>query len=180
MDTNWVTVGDDAAGKLSCDIGADQQALIDIPGWVRAWARQRYGGTGAGYDESLQAWELIVRTVYSQNQGKHTDKQDQADALTSYPVGAQREGVEPRADWYDPRQMFKAWGLLVQVADRRAAASTIGALPLGGLSLPNSLRYDIVNTGREVLAKLSNRLFNATIAAASASELVSERCSWWH
>ena len=38
-------------------------------------------------------------------------------------------------------------------------------------AVPNSLRYDVVNTGREVLAKLSNRLFNTTTAARSVSEL---------
>ena len=126
---------------------------------------QRYGG-GAGYDEAHQAWSLIINTVYGKIQGKHTDAQDQADALTSYPVGAQQEGVEPRADWYDLSKIYDAWGLLVEVADKRATESSVHAT-----AVPNSLRYDVVNTGREVLAKLSNRLFNTTTAARSVSEL---------
>ena len=168
MDTNWATVGGHVGApdqKLRCDVSADRQALIDIPLWVSAWAMQRYGG-GAGYDEAHQAWSLIINTVYGKIQGKHTDAQDQADALTSYPVGAQQEGVEPRAEWYDLSKIYDAWGLLVEVADKRATESSVHAT-----AVPNSLRYDVVNTGREVLAKLSNRLFNTTTAARSVSEL---------
>ena len=52
--------------------------------------------------------------------------------------------------------------MLVAAAEAKAAA---------GLPLPTPLRYDIVNTGREVLAKASNTLFNASQAATTSAGL---------
>jgi len=109
---------------------------------------------------------LLSQTVYGAVQGKGTDGQDQADALTSYPVGAEQEGVAPKPDWYNVSDMVRAWELLVSVADQRQNLYSSGSSE----SLP-TLRYDMVNVGREVLAKASNRLFNATVAAKTSSSL---------
>ena len=58
--------------------------------------------------------------------------------------------------------MYEAWELLVQVAEQRGGA---------GLARPSPLNYDIVNCGREVLAKISNTLLNRTSRATSSAEL---------
>ena len=155
LDTNWVIVGDPAAEAITCSAG---EASVDVGAWVSSWALQRYG-SGPGEDDAQEAWKLLSSTVYGSVQGKGTDGQDQADALTSYPVGAQQEHVAPKPDWYSAADMQKAWRLLLTVAEKRKG------------ELSTTLRYDIVNTGREVLAKISNRLFNATTAATNAVEL---------
>ena len=105
------------------------------------------------------------------------------------------EEVQPL--WYDLDKVFKAWQLLTAVAkdfgnsrdpfsnsddhfsnsrDRfnnsRDRFSDGDGSDGGSETLPETLRYDLVNTGREYLAKLSNARFatlaNATDAAAVA------------
>jgi alpha-N-acetylglucosaminidase len=160
LDTNWVAVNSSRAQAISCSVG---DALLDVEAWVEDWALQRYGG-GPGEDAAKEAWALLASTVYSDAQTGGTDREDQADALTSYPVGAAQENVAPKPDWYNTSAVFAAWELLVSVAEQRLEADT--ATPL-----PSTLNYDLCNTGREVLAKMSNRLFNATTAATSVSSL---------
>ena len=161
MDTNWVASAHDAT---TCDSAS---TLLDVDVWVRRWAVERYGyHHGVGEAEAQQAWALLSSTVYGAHQGRGTDQEDQADGLTSYPIGAQQEHTAPKPDWYSVNDMRTVWELLVTLAEKRQAhASTKSA------ALPATLRYDIVNTGREVLAKISNRLFNATTAAATSSAL---------
>lgn len=79
LDMNWVDLNDPAAKALQCAAG---ESLADVRGWVGRWATERYGG-GAGEAEAQQAWGLLAATVYSAEQGRGTDAQDQADALTS-------------------------------------------------------------------------------------------------
>ena len=43
LDTNWVEVGGDQAPPVSCRAGEPGSSL-DVGRWVRAWARERYGG----------------------------------------------------------------------------------------------------------------------------------------
>ena len=98
------------------------------------------------------------------------------------------EEVQPL--WYDLDKVFKAWQLLTAVAkdfgnsrdpfsnsddhfsNSRDRFSDGDGSDGGGETLPETLRYDLVNTGREYLAKLSNARFatlaNATNAAAVA------------
>ena len=82
------------------------------------------------------------------------------DGVTSYMWSGDEESVQPL--WYDLPSVFEAWTLLT------AAAKTFDAE-----ALPETLRYDVVNVGREYLAKVSNGRFvalaNATTAAAVAS-----------
>jgi hypothetical protein len=40
-----------------------------------------------------------------------------------------------------------------------------------GVSIPDTLRYDLVNVGREVLAKISNGKFNALAKAKTAADV---------
>lgn len=157
-----MSVDDEKAAAISCQAAASE-ALLDVDEWVSAWARQRYG-SGPGEHAAQEAWKILSRTVYSDVQGKGTDGQDQADALTSYPVGAEQEHVAPKPDWYNVSAMVRAWELLVSVAEQRQASAPSDPLP-------TPLRYDVVNTGREVLAKVSNRLFNATVAANTSASL---------
>jgi alpha-N-acetylglucosaminidase len=162
LDTNWVAVGGSKAeDTISCSAG---DALLDVEAWVADWALQRYG-SGPGEEEARKAWALLASTVYSDAQTGGTDREDQADALTSYPVGAAQEHVAPTPDWYNTSAVFVAWELLVSVAEQRRESDTAAA------ALPSTLNYDLCNTGREVLAKISNRLFNATTAATGVSSL---------
>ena len=162
LDTNWVTAGGAAAEAITCAAG---EVLLDVKAWVDRWALQRYG-SGPGEDEAKQAWALLASTVYSDNQDGGTDREDQADALTSYPVGAAEEHVAPKPDWYNVSAVFEAWALLVSVAEKRETAPRRpGQGPPG---VGGTLNYDVVNTGREVLAKIANKFFNTTATATSA------------
>ena len=196
MDANWVTVGDPKAEAVACTgpaAAAGQERFVDVDAWVSRWATQRYGG-GAGETAAQEAWALLASTVYGAVQGRGTDAEDQADGLTSYPVGAVQEHVAPKPDWYDTRAVYRAWELLVQVATEKqqqqqpsrgakakppadaadaADAAGAAAAAVAPRPLTASLRYDIVNTGREVLAKISNKLFNVTSAAKTTHALAS-------
>ena len=104
------------------------------------------------------------------------------------------EDVQPL--WFDNHKVYDAWNLLVQASSAllvETAATDDGDADVAAAAaddddddeeeekeeeeqeveaIPETLRYDIVNTGREYLAKVSNALFldlaNATTSAAVA------------
>eukprot|EP01062_Namystynia_karyoxenos_P066106 TRINITY_DN60117_c0_g1_i1.p1 TRINITY_DN60117_c0_g1~~TRINITY_DN60117_c0_g1_i1.p1 ORF type:complete len:832 (+),score=210.95 TRINITY_DN60117_c0_g1_i1:97-2496(+) len=135
-------------------------SALDPAAWFASYAVRRYPAAVRGAHADA-AWSAIAREIHLRdrpepaggNTGMYREKS--RDALTSAPM----LGLEdtPQPDWYNVTALWEAWGELAAAAE--------------GLSnLPATLRYDIVNTGREVLAKLSNRLWprvanpNATVA----------------
>jgi alpha-N-acetylglucosaminidase len=66
------------------------------------------------------------------------------------------EDVQPL--WYDIAEVFRAWKLLTDTAKRFEKET-----------MPETLMYDIVNVGREYLAKVSNAKFSALANATSAA-----------
>lgn len=138
-----------------------EHSPVNLESWWRRYAIERYGRVD---DRAVAAWLLLGKSVYGSNQEPKSMYGEKArDGITSYMWSGDEEAVQPY--WYDLGSVYKAWGLLVE----------LGA-EWGPDPLPETLRYDIVNTGREYLAKLSNPMFlslaNATtpptVAAAGA------------
>lgn len=118
---------------------------FDLQNWWNNFALQRYGL----YDvRAEQAWQLLAETVYGTTQEQKSMYGEKArDGITSYMWSGDEEAVQPL--WYDLTKVYRAWNLLTDVAKSSFDAA----------SIPEPLRYDIVNTGREYLAKLSNKRF---------------------
>jgi hypothetical protein len=157
--------------------------------WWESYALQRYGRHSA---TATRAWELLAETVYGREQEKKSMYGEKArDGITSYMFSGNEEEVQPL--WNNNTKVYDAWDLLVEtatqrhfapVADgRRLAAPGQGAATAGGRrgggdgdtsgDIPETLRYDIVNTGREYLAKLSNSYFTA-LANATTPKAVAQ------
>lgn len=141
-------------GTGFCPEGIDQnpayyQFLLDL-NWMqapedpsfRSWATQytleRYGEP---LSSAQQAWDILMQTVYGTAQPIDDPSiggfwgEKSRDALSSCPFCGAEDVPQP--DWYNVSDVFEAWGLL---ADAAAASETF----------PRTLRYDLVNVGREV------------------------------
>jgi len=78
--------------------------------------------------------------------------------------------VQP--DWYNVSDVVKAWALFTEAAGelhREAAPSAPCDAAAAGSACLRTLRYDLVNTGREALAKLSNHIFFELMNATTAT-----------
>ena len=138
---------------------------LPLGSWWRDFALQRYGRFDV---RAEQAWQLLAESVYGTTQEQKSMYGEKArDGITSYMWSGDEEAVQPL--WYDLTKVYRAWTLLTEVASELYEAEAI----------PEPLRYDIVNTGREYLAKLSNGRFTA-LANATSVPLVTKAGSALH
>ena len=142
-------------GTTSSSSSADGPAT-----WLQRYAIERYAlgsASAAAIALAQSAWRVLGETVYSDDQGPKNgnDFCSASDGLTSYPVGAEQEHVGPQPAWYDEAKLWSVWTTLLELA------AALG----GDERMPTTLRYDLVNVGRECLAKRSNALFAALEAA---------------
>ena len=118
----------------------------DLESWFKGYASRRYGA--AANKDAEDAWEILRNNVYNYAG---------CGSFGGYHDGSGVEwkvyGKPPVCALPDPKQVSAAWSLLVKV---------------GGIIDPvkyATLNYDIVNTGREVLAQLIT-LQEATLTTA--------------
>ena len=131
------------------------QPLTDIPGHVVLRSHRRYG-LAAPNPDVTSAWALLVNSSYSQDLSVQDDT-----GVPHLPGGD--AATFWQADRYTPRpglcQTYTAWKAL------RAAAAAVDT------SL-EPFRYDLVNLGRELLARLSTPMsLNFTQAAFARGAL---------
>lgn len=134
-------------------------APVSLTQWVNDWTISRYGRDS---DPAKKAWQIMLNTVYANDTNHAAIKQrggfiaeKNADALTGLPFGGGM--ATPHDDWYSLSQLLPAWKLLLQSAQEQ--------------SLTNTMRYDLVNLGREILSKLSNRMFTALTKATTVASV---------
>ena len=82
------------------------------------------------------------------------------DGFTAYMHSGDEEAIQK--DWYDVAAVRTAWKQLVAFGSSGHFSSGV---------LPETLKYDIVNVGREVLAKISSHKFNVLSNASTAAEV---------
>jgi hypothetical protein len=137
---------------------------VDLSQWWSAWVLQRYGRE----DERAQrAWSILAGTVYGTKQEQKSMYGEKArDGVTSYMYSGDEEAIQPA--WFNNSRVAEAWSLLTAFANDAAifgGDNTGGGGGCAKAAVPDTLRYDIVNVGREVLAKISNGRFNALAQA---------------
>jgi len=108
-----------------------RDSAIDLSGWLRQYALQRYGEQDAGIDT---AWAILARTVYAGGLGEGGPESIIVSRPTTETWG---ERVRTKLD-YEPKELARAWALFVQAADR--------------LGSSDGFRYDLVDITRQVLA----------------------------
>jgi len=108
-----------------------RDGAIDMPGWLRAYALQRYGVE----DEQIgEAWGILANTVYAGGLGEGGPES----IIVSRPMtDVWGERVRTKLD-YEPAKLVKAWSLFVEEADV--------------LKGSDGFRYDLVDITRQVLA----------------------------
>ena len=133
--------------------------IKNLTEWVVQRAYRRYGitsddGTSRGKDVA-RAWALLEQSSYSEDLGVGDDTgvgQFPQSSIISY----KRELPHWSPDLATPSpglcKTWAAWGLLIK------AAPGIDTSIANGSSVDGPFRYDLVNTGREVLAQLSTPL----------------------
>ena len=130
--------------------------------WFKSYAARRYGavaGAGIGgagvaaaaIGDAEEAWEILRTNVYNYAGCGSFGGYHDGSGVEWKPFGA-----PPVCTLPDPKNVSKAWELLVKVG------ATIDPVTYA------TLNYDIVNTGREVLAQLIT-LFEATLTTAAAN-----------
>ena len=108
----------------------------DLGDWIKNYAHARYGFECA---EIHQAWDILRRTVYASETS--APPQSVICARPSLKVqGLSDEHTEA---------VWTAWSLLLAGARSAAAAGP----------LPEPLRYDLVDVGREAMSRLAHRLY---------------------
>eukprot|EP00035_Acanthoeca_spectabilis_P028652 m.471561 g.471561 ORF g.471561 m.471561 type:complete len:835 (-) comp31250_c0_seq1:128-2632(-) len=141
------------------DVNWANHGPLDLATWWHRFATERYG---RGDARAARAWALLAESVYGETQqvgpgGARGMYQEKArDGITSYPFGGPEVAVQPL--WYNATKVKEAWALLQAVAEDAAAT------PDG---VPSTLRYDLANTAREVLAKLGNPLITQIESATT-------------
>lgn len=130
-----------------------------LAAWWSTYALQRYGVEDAN---ATKAWQTLGSTVYGTKQNAVSMYGEKArDGVTSYMFSGDEEAIQP--DWFDVAKVSTAWQQLVEFGS--------SAHFEGGAQLPETLTYDIANVGREVLAKISSRMFNTLRNATTAAKV---------
>ena len=137
----------------------------DFAPWLSSRALRRYGGLAATSDAGTaaqRAWSLLASSVYSQD----VSVQD-VTGVKTLRAGAPgwSFGIDRATPTAKMCQLWEAWGLLIDVAQAASASSSSSdASSLSSSSseaspeaaaLAEPLTYDLINTGREVLAQLT-------------------------
>ncbi|CAK9112192.1 Alpha-N-acetylglucosaminidase (N-acetyl-glucosaminidase) (AtNAGLU) (Protein CYCLOPS 1) [Durusdinium trenchii] len=133
------------------------QAPVNLSSWTDAWTLQRYGRSSPA---AQKAFGLLLQSVYSNETNQRAihslggfQAEKNSDGLTGMPLGGSYE--TPHPSWYDLSVAIDAWKALIAAAE---------AMP----RIPETLRYDLVNLGREVLSKISNEFFSKLASATTA------------
>lgn len=132
------------------------QAPVDLSTWLQSYALSRSGSFQVGGN----MWLALANTTYGGDQGPHdgNDRCSASDGITSYPL-AEQEGVAPIPDWYNTSVLWYSWGQLVNEWQPSSSATPA--------------HFDLVNLGRECLAKLSNSIFWKLDKATTVQEVSS-------
>lgn len=139
---------------------------VDVHRWVDRYAVERYGFESTS---ASKAWRLLASSVYAADQGpdRGNDRESASDGLTSYPL-ADEEHVAPKnTTWYNRTMVWEAWSHLVTAAGEQGVEQ-------GGSAdgvLASTMNYDLVNVGREALAKLSNDVYFRLLSANNSADV---------
>lgn len=122
---------------------------IDADAWVSDYARRRYAQDNS---QAKQAWHLLLNSVYSSGLSEGGPES----------IIVARPTMKPTIDRvltqlsYDPKQLIKAWGLLINAAD--------------SLKKSDGFQYDLVDVTRQVLANYATPLQQKMVAAYKAGD----------
>jgi alpha-N-acetylglucosaminidase len=115
--------------------------------------------------EAQVAWTALFATVYNDDNNQALIKritgflaEKNCDGLTGLPFSGTM-ATPPTSDWYDLSVLVRGWGALIR-------AGSVAPRPLA-----RPFVYDLVNVGREALAKLSNRSYKKLMDAATTDDL---------
>jgi len=126
----------------------------DIDGWIRAYARRRYGADSA---DAVNALNILHRTAYSvpggHGQFPHNSAVCARPSLNPNQKARAYTGTKPA---YDTTEFAKAWQSLLKAAP--------------GCSASDGYRYDVVDFGRQTLEDLGTRYHKAICAAWKAKD----------
>ncbi|MDP9076742.1 MAG: alpha-N-acetylglucosaminidase [Bacteroidota bacterium] len=117
---------------------------VDADAWVKDYARRRYGKSSGSAGE---AWHLLLNTVYS---GGLTEGGPESIIVARPTLKKYVLRVLTHLD-YDPKDLIKAWALLVQAKD--------------SLKQSDGYQYDLVDVTRQVLANYASPLHQKIAAA---------------
>lgn len=114
---------------------------VDVSGWLKAYALQRYGDGGAAADSAIgEAWRILEASVYSGGPGEGGNES----IIVARPTFEKSiDRVLTKLD-YDPGKLVTAWDLFV----KNAAA----------FSHSDGFQYDLVDISRQVLANYASPL----------------------
>jgi alpha-N-acetylglucosaminidase len=128
--------------------------VANITEHVVTRSHRRYG-FDAVVPEVVTAWEQLVGSVYSQDLGVHD--------TTGVPHLGGSEDWSFEADNHTPTStlcmVYTAWSTLIQAGSKVASP------------LAEPFRYDLVNTGREILAQLAGPAGKNFTAATGAAKI---------
>jgi alpha-N-acetylglucosaminidase len=114
-----------------------RDSAISLDGWLPAYVDARYGTVNA---DALAAWKILGGTVYAGGLGEGGPESIIVARPTTEVWG---DRVRTKLD-YQPRDLVKAWGLMVRAAD--------------SLGDGDGFRYDLVDITRQVLANYATPL----------------------
>jgi alpha-N-acetylglucosaminidase len=117
---------------------------IDADAWVANYAQRRYGQVNS---QANEAWHILLNSVYS---GGLTEGGPESIIVARPTFKKYIDRVLTKLD-YDPMQLVKAWGLLVNAAD--------------SLKQSDGFQYDLVDVTRQVLANYASPLQQKMVQA---------------
>jgi len=120
---------------------------IDADAWVMDYAHRRYGKNSLLADE---AWHILLNTVYSSGL---TEGGPESIIVARPTLKRSVDRVLTKLD-YDPKDLIKAWTLLIQAAD--------------SLKQSDGYSYDLVDVTRQVLANYATPLQQKMASAYKA------------
>jgi len=120
---------------------------VDLDAWVRDYVRARYGGE---FPKAEQAWKILLDTAYSAGMVDSV--------ICARPSLSARGSAVP----YPPEKLMEAWQGLQAAGVHPPVAQ--------GQQFSDTFRYDLVNTGRQVLANLAGQLHSGALAAYQAKD----------
>mmetsp|Transcript_23355 Transcript_23355/g.37250 ORF Transcript_23355/g.37250 Transcript_23355/m.37250 type:complete len:831 (+) Transcript_23355:115-2607(+) len=132
------------------DVAWRKQPHPSVESFLERWTIERYGISSQKLNK---AWGLLAKSVYGGDTNAQLAKtsdwlsEKNADGLTALPYD--KWISKPQSDWYNLTDVVSAWKEFVD------AAPEFGPRPT-----PRTFLYDLVNVGREAMAKMSNPIYN--------------------
>ncbi|WP_183559813.1 alpha-N-acetylglucosaminidase [Mucilaginibacter sp. SP1R1] len=122
---------------------------IDVDKWLINYAQRRYGQNN---NQANEAWHILLNSVYS---GGLTEGGPESIVVARPTFKKTIDRVLTKLD-YDPAQLVKAWGLLIQAAD--------------SLKQSDGFQYDLVDVTRQVLANYASPLQQKMVTAYQSGD----------